>query len=147
MQSKHTVNRSEPSAGVVFFLYITRILHQKIAPFCRDGQDPENSPSEGNESRYSTVIANPARGATGFSRLYSHPGDALSTMVRFSSTDCTILETKSTARLISINRRPPGTVSRTHRGGWVGFVGSTENSLRTAVHHSDHLESLLFVAH
>jgi hypothetical protein len=31
--------------------------------------------------------------------------------------------------------------------GWVGFVGSTESSLRTAVHPSDHLESLLVFAH
>jgi hypothetical protein len=31
--------------------------------------------------------------------------------------------------------------------GWVGFVGSRENSLKTAVHPSDHLESLLFVIH
>eukprot|EP01043_Picozoa_sp_COSAG02_P049332 COSAG02_NODE_4942_length_4806_cov_2.678989_1_plen_128_part_00 len=28
--------------------------------------------------------------------------------------------------------------------GWVGFVGSTENSLRTAVHPSDHLEVAAF---
>ena len=36
---------------------------------------------------------------------------------------------------------------RDFQTGWVGFAGFRENSLRTAVHPSDHLESLLFAAH
>jgi hypothetical protein len=43
--------------------------------------------------------------------------------------------------------RTGGRYAESSHRGWVGFVGNTENSLRSAVHPSDHLESLLFAAH